>query len=92
MRGARTGRGAQVSDITMDTAARQVTRGGKTIGFTTREFDLLELFLRHPRQVLRRETIYDHVWGYDFEGESNVIGGVRPLRACQAGEPAGGPG
>jgi two-component system response regulator MprA len=43
------------------------------IELTSKEFDLLELFLRHPRKVLTRETIYDRVWGYDFGGESNII-------------------
>jgi DNA-binding response OmpR family regulator len=43
---------------------------------------LLELFLRHPRQVLNRDTIYEQVWGYDFGGESNIIEVyVRYLRA-----------
>ncbi len=40
---------------------------------TAKEFELLELFLEHPRQVLSRDLIYDRVWGYDFEGQSNVI-------------------
>ena len=40
---------------------------------TAKEYELIELFLRHPRQVLTREMIYDDVWGYDFGGESNII-------------------
>ncbi len=60
-------------DISLDTRARQVTRGNTKVELTAKEFDLLDLFLRHPRQVLRREQIYQLVWGYDFEGESNVI-------------------
>ena len=40
---------------------------------TAKEYELLELFMRHPRQVLTREQIYDRVWGYDFGGESNII-------------------
>jgi two-component system response regulator MprA len=43
------------------------------IPLTAREFDLLELFMRHPRQVLTREMIFDRIWGYDFSGESNVL-------------------
>jgi len=43
------------------------------ISLTAKEYDLLELFLRHPRQVLTREMIFDRVWGYDFGGESNVL-------------------
>lgn len=61
------------SDLSLNTATREVMRGEEPIGLTAQEFDLLELFMRHPRQVLKREVIYDRVWGYDFEGESNVI-------------------
>jgi two-component system response regulator MprA len=43
------------------------------INLTAKEYELLELFLRHPRQVLTRDMIFDHVWGYDFGGESNII-------------------
>jgi two-component system response regulator MprA len=48
-------------------------RKGRGISLTAKEYDLLELFLRHPRQVLTREMIFDRVWGYDFGGESNVL-------------------
>lgn len=61
------------ADLTMDTASRQVTRGERQIQLTAKEYELLELFLRHPRQVLTREVIFDRVWGYDFGGESNVL-------------------
>jgi len=61
------------ADLAMDTATREVTRGGRKLELTTKEYDLLELFLRHPRQVLTREVIYDRIWGYDFGGESNII-------------------
>ena len=40
---------------------------------TAKEYELLELFMRHPQQVLTRDIIYDRVWGYDFGGESNII-------------------
>ena len=61
------------SDLSLNTATREVKRGEIVIELTAQEFDLLELFMRHPRQVLKREQIYEKVWGYDFEGESNVI-------------------
>jgi len=61
------------SDLSLSTATREVKRGNDPIELTAQEFDLLELFMRHPRQVLKRDLIYDRVWGYDFEGESNVI-------------------
>jgi two-component system response regulator MprA len=63
----------QFADLTMDTITRQVKRGERFIQLTAKEYDLLELFLRHPRQVLTREVIFDRVWGYDFGGESNVL-------------------
>lgn len=63
----------QFSDVTLNTATREVKRGNKNIELTSQEFDLLQLFLRHPRQVLKRDQIHEKVWGYDFEGESNVI-------------------
>jgi two-component system response regulator MprA len=63
----------QFADLRLDTGTRQVNRSDARIELTSKEFDLLELFLRHPRQVLSRETIYDQVWGYDFGGESNII-------------------
>jgi two-component system response regulator MprA len=61
------------ADLTMDSASRQVTRGERLVQLTAKEYELLELFLRHPRQVLTREVIFDRVWGYDFGGESNVL-------------------
>jgi len=70
------------SDLSLNTATREVKRGNETIELTVQEFNLLELFLRHPRQVLKRDLIYERVWGYDFEGESNVIEVyIRYLRA-----------
>jgi len=61
------------ADLTMDSDSRQVTRGKRLVPLTAKEYELLELFLRHPRQVLTREVIFDRVWGYDFGGESNVL-------------------
>lgn len=61
------------SDLSLNTATREVKRRHEVIELTAQEYDLLELFIRHPRQVLKRDLIYDRVWGYDFSGESNVI-------------------
>lgn len=61
------------SDLSLNTATREVKRGNQFIKLTAQEFDLLELFMRHPRQVLKRDLIYERVWGFDFGGESNVI-------------------
>ncbi|MBN2501524.1 MAG: response regulator transcription factor [Anaerolineales bacterium] len=63
----------QFADLTLDTGTRQALRGERIIDLTAKEYELLELFMRHPRQVMTRETIYDDVWGYDFGGESNII-------------------
>jgi two-component system, OmpR family, response regulator MprA len=60
-------------NLVMELSARKVYRNEKEISLTAKEYDLLELFLRNPRQVLTREVIFDRVWGYDFGGESNVL-------------------
>jgi DNA-binding response OmpR family regulator len=57
----------------LNTVTREVKRGDKSIELTAQEFDLLELLMRHPRQVLKRNTISEKVWGYDFGGEYHVI-------------------
>jgi DNA-binding response OmpR family regulator len=84
----REGETLRFSDLSLNTVTREVKRGNKSIELTAQEFELLELFMRHPRQVLKRDLIYDRVWGYDFEGESNVIEVyVRYLRAkLEAGD------
>jgi two-component system, OmpR family, response regulator MprA len=61
------------ANISLNTGTREVKRGNDHIDLTAQEFDLLEYFLHHPNLVLTREQIYEKVWGYDFEGESNVI-------------------
>jgi two-component system response regulator MprA len=75
-------RSLRFADLEADPATRRVTRSGRPVELTAREFDLLALFLRNPRRVLTREIIYDRVWGYDFGGESKIIEVyVRRLRA-----------
>jgi DNA-binding response OmpR family regulator len=59
--------------LRLNPATREVYRGNRPIDLTAKEYDLLELFMRHPRQVLTRDAIYEQVWGYDFGGESNII-------------------
>ncbi len=61
------------ADLTLNPRTRQVFRSEKEIQLTAKEFDLLELFMRHPNQVLTRDLIYEHIWNYDFGGESNII-------------------
>ena len=68
--------------LTLDAAARQVNYDGQTLELSTKEFDVLDLLMRHPRQVVSRETFYDRIWGYDFGGESNILEVyIRYLRA-----------
>jgi two-component system response regulator MprA len=61
------------SNLRLDPSSRQVTRGERELTLTKTEFDLLELFLAHPRQVLSRATIMERVWGYDFGPSSNSL-------------------
>ncbi len=60
-------------DLTMNPATREVRRADRAIELTKIEFDLLELFLRHPRQVLTRDQILDLVWGYSFDSGTNSL-------------------
>lgn len=62
-----------LADLTLDHTTREVKRGGRDIQLTAKEFELLSLFMEHPRQVLTRDLIMERVWGYDFAGESNVL-------------------
>jgi two-component system, OmpR family, response regulator MprA len=61
-------------DLRLDRLAHEAFRGERTLQLTRTEFLLLELFLRHPRQVLTRSAIFEHVWGYDFGATSNSLG------------------
>jgi two-component system response regulator MprA len=60
-------------DLNLDTGTHQAFRGDRPVELTAKEYELLELFMRHPRQVLTRDVIFDRVWSYDFGGESNII-------------------
>jgi two-component system response regulator MprA len=61
------------ADLYLDPVTRETQRGNRPFELTTKEFDLLEYLMRHPRQVLRREQILQEVWGYDFGGDDNVL-------------------
>ncbi|MFP5309562.1 MAG: response regulator transcription factor [Actinomycetes bacterium] len=63
----------EVGGVVLDLRTRQVELDGTTEDLTTREFALAELFFRHPGQVLTREQILDHVWGFDHDPGSNVV-------------------
>jgi two-component system response regulator MprA len=61
-------------DLRLDSLAHEAWRGDHKLELTRTEFLLLDLFLRHPRQVLTRSQIFEHVWGYDFGSSSNSLG------------------
>jgi two-component system response regulator MprA len=61
------------ADLTLDPVTRDVRRGARTIRLTRTEFAILEVFLRHPREVLTRRTLFEEVWGYDFGETSNSL-------------------
>ncbi len=61
-------------DIRMDLRSHEAWRGQRLLALTRTEFLLLEMFLRHPRKVLTRSAIFEHVWGYDFGSSSNSLG------------------
>ncbi len=63
----------ELGGLELDPRARTVTRAGHGIELTRTEYELLELFLRNPGQVLTRELIFDRVWGYDFGNTSNSL-------------------
>jgi len=72
----RTGEEGEVlrfGDLSLDLGTREASRGERTFTLTRIEFDLLELLLRHPRQVLTREVILERVWGYDFDSGTNSL-------------------
>lgn len=59
--------------LSLDLRTRRAQSGDRTVDLTAREFTLLELFLRHPGQVLSREQLLSHVWGYDYDPGSNIV-------------------
>ncbi|WP_326954111.1 response regulator transcription factor [Amycolatopsis sp. NBC_01286] len=61
------------TDVTLDPATREVFRGDRPVHLTRTEFAMLETFLRHPRIVLTRTAMFEHVWGYDFGTASNGL-------------------
>jgi len=63
----------QFGDLQLNVGTHEVTRAGRPIDLTATEYNLLHLFMSHPRQVLDRQTILNRVWGYDFLGETNII-------------------
>jgi two-component system response regulator MprA len=88
--GAGEGEVLRYADLVLDPVAHEVRRGDRQIDLSKTEFLLLELFLRHPRQVLTRSTIFENVWGYDFGPTSNALGvymGYLRRKTEDGGEP-----
>lgn len=79
----------RVADLVLDPLSRTVTRGGRTVELTQREFQLLSLLMRHPGQVLSRTVLLNRIWGYDFDGQTSVLEAyIRLLRRkIDAGHP-----
>ena len=62
-----------VGDLTVDTASRTVTRSGRAIALSAKEYAILEYMIRHKGAVLSRQQLEDHIWNYDYAGGSNVV-------------------
>ncbi|MFA4928790.1 MAG: response regulator transcription factor [Patulibacter sp.] len=78
------------ADLRLDPTTREVLRGDRRIELTRTEFSLLELFLAHPRVVLTRGQLFEHVWGYDLGATSNALGvymGYLRRKTEEGGEP-----
>ena len=78
------------ADLSLDPGSREARRGDREFTLTRIEFDLLELLLRHPRQVLTREVILDRVWGYSFDSGTNSLAvyvGYLRRKTEESGEP-----
>ena len=63
----------RIADLTLDSAAQQVCRGGRKISLSVKEYQLLEYLMHNQGIVLSREKIEDHIWNYDYEGGTNVV-------------------
>jgi DNA-binding response OmpR family regulator len=63
----------RVREASLDLRTRRLTVGARTVELTAREFALAEMFFRHPGQVMSREQLLSHVWGYDYDPGSNVV-------------------
>jgi len=77
-------------DLELHPSSREAWRGGRRLELSRTEFNLLEMFMRHPRRVLTRSQIFEHVWGYDFGPTSNTLGvyvGYLRKKTEEGGEP-----
>jgi two-component system OmpR family response regulator len=80
----------KLGEIELNPAERKVTRAGKSVPLTLKEFGLLEYFMRHPNQVVNREDLLSHLWDFNYVGFSNVVDvHVKNLRRKLDGEGGG---
>jgi two-component system response regulator MprA len=80
----------RVGELSLDLSSREAHRGARAFTLTRIEFDLLELFLRHPRQVLTRDVLLNRVWGFDFDSGTNSLAvyvGYLRRKLEEGGEP-----
>src|SRR5437667_417905 len=77
----------RLADLTLDPSTREVTRGQRKLALTAREYALLEYFMRNVGRVLTRPMIAEHVWGLDFDPESNIIDVYVGYLSCSAPHP-----
>jgi DNA-binding response OmpR family regulator len=63
----------RTADLALDVRTRRASSGGRVIELSSREYAILDFFMRHPGQVLSREQLLSHVWGYDFHPSSNIV-------------------
>ena len=63
----------QVDDIVLDISKKQVTRNGRNIGLTGKEYEVLEYLMKNKESILSRDQILNHVWDYDYDGASNIV-------------------
>lgn len=71
--GADHGRTLAFGDLALNQATREVRRAGKPVDLTRREFELLELLMRRPRQVFTRDQVLNQLWGWEYDGDTNVV-------------------
>lgn len=72
-RATQVGRALRFADVELNAETRQVSRGGRPVELTPREFDLLAMLLEQPRRVFPKRAILDRVWGYDYPGDDNIV-------------------
>jgi len=63
----------EIGDLVLNTLSRQVRHGQETIDLTTKEYAILEYFMRHPNMVITRTMLEEHIWDYDFDSMSNLV-------------------